>query len=383
MEATSPLYLDYNATTPVDKKVLAAMIPYFSENFANAASSSHFPGRTAATAVENSREQVAELLGCETPEIIFTSGATEAANLAIKGVAEAYREKGKHIISWTTEHPAVLDVLERLRLWGYEISLLPVDRYGHADPDTYRSTIRKDTILTCMMLANNETGVLHPVQQFSEIAHDNGSLFFCDATQASGKIRLGVQENGADLLCISAHKMYGPKGAGVLFVRRKNPRVHLVPLIDGGGHEKGLRSGTLNVPAIVGFGEAAKLAKERQWDDSTRISKLRTLLEQLLTTNGMGHVNGDIRNRLPNTTNIYFPGIQASRLITALPFLSVATGSACASALPQPSHVLKAMGFTDDQAYSSIRFSLGRMTTESEIAVAADHVIAWRNENIK
>ncbi len=383
MENPQAVYLDFNATTPVDQHVLEIMLPYFTEHFANAASTTHFPGRAAAAAVDFARKQVSMLVGCESEELVFTSGATESINLAIKGAAVILQNKGKHIISWTTEHPAVLEVLSKLSRLGFEITLLPVDRQGHADLDLYKSALRRDTILTCMMLANNETGVIQPVKEFATVARENNSLFFCDATQAAGKIRVDINDLGVDMMCISAHKMYGPKGTGALFVRRKNPRVYLDALIDGGGHEKGLRSGTLNVPGIVGFGAAAKIAKERYWDDSSRLSHLRSLLEQQLTDNGLGYVNGDIRNRLPNTTNICFPGIQASRIISALPFLSVATGSACSSALPRPSHVLKAMGLTDAEAYSSIRFSLGRPTTELEITQVVEGILKWINSNNK
>ncbi len=375
MQQILQTYLDYNATTPVDPQVVEVMLPFFSVNFGNAASTMHVPGRSAAEAVAKARQQVAELLTCEANELIFTSGATESINLAIKGVAAAYSGQGKHLITWATEHRAVLDVYRKLETKGYEITILPVNREGHADPDVYRKHLRNDTILTSMMLANNETGVIHPIAEFSKIAHEHGCIFFCDATQAPGKIRIDIGELGVDLLSVSAHKMYGPKGTGALFVRRKSPRVILEAQMDGGGHENGLRSGTLNVPGIAGFGFAAKLAMENLWDDSTRISRLRTLLEQILTTNGIGYVNGDIKNRLPNTTNIFFPGFKASTLITKLPGLAVATGSACSSALPEPSHVLKAMGLSDEQSYSSIRFSLGRNTTEDEIHKATEAIL--------
>jgi len=375
MPENSLIYLDFNATTPVDPLVLEAMMPYFSENFANAASRTHLAGRAIAEVVEESRKSISEFIGSEPGEVVFTSGSTESINLAIKGVAAAYISKGKHLITWATEHKAVLDVCGKLKESGYEITILPVNRDGLPDPELYRSALRKDTILTVMMLANNETGVIQPVQEFAKIARENNCLFFCDATQASGKMLVNVNDLGVDLLCLSAHKMYGPKGTGALFIRRKNPRVHLIPLIDGGGHENGMRSGTLNVPGIIGLAKAAELATQRYWEDTTRISVLRTTLEQLLTTNGTGYVNGSVKTRLPNTTNIFFPGLKAETLLTKIPNLAVATGSACTSALPEPSHVLKAMGLRDEEAYGAIRFSLGRQTTESEIMNAVQLIL--------
>jgi cysteine desulfurase len=305
------IFLDFNSTTPVDKVVLDKILPFFSEKFANPASITHFPEGPLLKLLKMPAMKLLKCWIAITSELIFTSGSTESINLAIKGVAAAYRKNGKHIISWTTEHPAVLDVLAHLGNHGYEITLLPVTRDGHADLEVYRKAIRRDTILTCMMMANNETGVIHPVKQFVSLAHEFDSLFFCDATQAAGKIRVDINELGVDLLCLSAHKMYGPKGTGALYVRRKNPRVYIEPLIDGGGHENGLRSGTLNVPGIVGFGEAVKISTERYWDDGSRLSHLRTLLEQQLTDNGMGYVNGDIRNRIPILPTFVF---QAYRL---------------------------------------------------------------------
>lgn len=375
MQSLQPIYLDYNATTPVDPLVLEAMLPYFSTNFGNAASKSHFYGRAVAETVEACRNKVSAFIGCEPGELIFTSGATESINLAIKGIAEAYAEKGKHIITWETEHKAVLDVCSRLALKGWTITRLPVNREGLPDEDVFRNALRADTVLSVMMLANNETGVIQPVGEFARIAREQQCLFFCDATQAPGKIVLNVNDLNVDALCISAHKMYGPKGTGGLFLRRKDPRVNIIPQMDGGGHENGRRSGTLNVPGIVGFAKACELATENYWENSSRLSALRTLLEQILTTNGRGYVNGSVRNRIMNTTNIYFPGIKAEMLLTKIPELAVATGSACSSALPEPSHVLKAMGLNDREAYASIRFSLGRMTTETEINAVAKLIL--------
>ncbi|MDQ3051333.1 MAG: cysteine desulfurase [Bacteroidota bacterium] len=375
MPDTTAIYLDYNATTPVDPVVLQAMLPYFSDLFANASSRSHVMGRTIGEKIEASRRTVADFLGCETSEIVFTGGSTESINMAIKGVAAAYKSRGQHLITWDTEHKAVLDVCEKLAEAGFEITQLPVDREGLPDPVLYRNSLRKDTILTIMMLANNETGVINPVREISEICHEHNSLIFCDATQGPGKMQVNVNDLGVDLLCISAHKMYGPKGTGALFIRRKNPRVTLIPIIDGGGHENGLRSGTLNVPGIIGLAKACEIAASGYWENTSGISALRTLLEQQLTTNGIGYVNGSIKNRLPNTSNILFPGIKADQLLIKLPGLAVSTGSACSSALPEPSHVLKAMGRNNEEAFASVRFSLGKETTREQIAAAADMIL--------
>ena len=360
------IYLDYNATTPVDKRVLDAMLPYFSEKFGNAASHTHAAGWTASRAVGEARTQVSKLINCDAQEIIFTSGATEAINLAIKGVFEAYQSKGKHIITFATEHKAVLDTCSYLESKGAEITYLPVDSEGLPDLQLLEKTIRPDTILVCAMFANNETGVIYPVKEIARITHEKKSLFFCDATQAAGKIMLDVQDEGIDLMCLSAHKLYGPKGVGALYVRRKNPRVSLLPQIHGGEHERGLRSGTLNVPGIVGLGKACTIAEDEMWDDAQKLSLLRTLLEQSLLDLGNVFVNGSQKHRLPNVTNLAFAGIKADRLIAQLPNIALAMGSACTSALPEPSHVLKAMG-REELANSSVRFSLGKYTTEEEI----------------
>lgn len=370
------LYLDYNSTTPVDATVLEKMLPYFSIQFGNAASHSHAFGWSAAAAVEKSRAQVASLLNCEETEVIFTSGATEAVNLSIKGVFEAYKNKGKHIICLTTEHKAVIDSCKHLEKSGADITYLSVMSDGLIDPEQLRSVIRADTILVCVMYANNETGVIQPIESISQIVHEKGSLLFSDSTQAFGKIRIDVNECGADLMCMSAHKMYGPKGVGALFVRRKNPRVTLIGQIDGGGHERKLRSGTLNVPGIVGFGAACELAGQNIWNDATRISVLRTKLEQALTDNDGASINGNIKSRIPNTSNICFRDIKAEQLIKFLPDIAIATGSACSSALPEPSHVLLAMGLNEKEAYASIRISLGRSTTEQDIRYAAEKIIS-------
>lgn len=363
----APVYLDYNATTPVDKRVLEAMLPYFSEKFGNAASRTHAFGWVADDAVKTARKQVADLIGCLDQEIIFTSGATEAVNLAIKGVWENYQSKGKHIITVTTEHKAVLDTCKVLEKKGAEITYLPVNREGLIDLSDLKNAITDKTILVAVMYVNNETGVIQPIKEIAEIVHARKSIFMCDATQAIGKMNIDVEEEHLDLLCMSAHKFYGPKGTGALYVRRKDPRVSLFPQIDGGGHERGLRSGTLNVPGIVGLGKAAEIAKAEMWDDSIRISKLRTRLEQLLCDLPDVFINGSTRHRLYNTTSICFQGVRSESLIGRIPNIAVAMGSACTSAVAEPSHVLKAMGLADEDSYSSIRFSLGRSTTEEEI----------------
>ncbi len=361
------VYLDYSSTTPVDQRVLQAMLPYFSEKFGNAASKTHALGWIAEDAVKIAREQVAQLINCSTQELVFTSGATESINLAIKGVYEAYQTKGKHIVVAATEHKAVLDTCNALEKKGAEVTYLPVDREGLIDFNQLNNSITPSTILVCVMFANNETGVIQPIQQIAETVHAKGSIFMSDATQAVGKINVDVQSDGIDLLCLSAHKFYGPKGAGALYIRRKDPRVALFPLIHGGGHERNLRSGTLNVPAIVGLGKACEIAKAEMWDDAEKISRLRTLLEQSLLETEKAHVNGSQKHRLPNISNLSFAGLKADSIITKVPTIAVSTGSACTSAIPEPSHVLLAMGLTQEQAYSSIRFSLGKYTTEEEI----------------
>ncbi len=365
------IYLDYNSTTPVDARVLEMMLPFFSAHFGNAASRTHAYGWTAAQAVDDAREKVAALMNCETQELIFTSGSTEAINLALKGVFSAYKSKGRHIITVQTEHKAVLDTCRFLEENGAEISFLKVDHEGNVDADELKSTLRPDTILVAIMLANNETGTVQDIQKLSSITHENNSIFFCDATQAFGKMNVDVQELGIDLCCISAHKIYGPKGSGALFVRRKNPRVTLIPLLHGGGHERGLRSGTLNVPGIVGLGKAAEIAKDEWWEDAGKLSVMRTKFEQQLNELPTVFINGNIRNRIPNTTNISISGIKADELISKLPHLAFSTGSACTSAIPEPSHVLKAMGINDEMARSSIRISLGKFSKEGEVMQAA------------
>jgi len=369
-----PVYLDYNSTTPVDPRVLEKMLPYFSEKFGNAASRTHRFGWVAEEAVKNARETIAGFINCSEQEIVFTSGATEAINLAIKGVWENYREKGNHIVTVRTEHKAVLDTCKELEEKGATVTYLAVDREGNIDLDELERSITDKTILVCVMYANNETGVIHPVKKIAELVYEKGSIFMCDATQAIGKMNVDVQQEGIDLMCISGHKIYGPKGTGALYVRRKDPRVSVHAQQHGGGHERGLRSGTLNVPGIVGLAKACAIAKEEMWDDGVKLSKLRTLLEQFLVEPGKVYINGNQRDRLPNITNLSFVGLKADELIMKMPDLAVSTGSACSSAIPEPSHVLKAMGLSDEIAYSSIRFSLGKYTSYEEIMFAVEQV---------
>lgn len=393
------VYLDYNSTTPVDPRVLETMLPYFSEKFGNAASKTHSFGWVAEAAVEQARERVAKLIGATAYEIIFTSGATEAINLALKGLYETAvaaspplegvggGEVKNHIVTISTEHKAVLDTCKYLETKGAKVTYLPVDRAGLVDLDQLRDAITPSTLVVCVMYANNETGVIQPISEIASIAHAKGCYFMTDATQAVAKVNVlvgstfnlpleGGAGGGLDLLAFSSHKMYGPKGAGALYVRRKDPRVNLSSLIHGGGHERGLRSGTLNVPAIVGFGKACEIAEKEMWDDAQRISKLRTLLEQSLMELGNVFVNGSMKDRLPNVTNLVFQGIKADSLIAKLPDVAVSTGSACTSAIPEPSHVLKAMGLSDEMAYSSVRFSLGKTTTKEEIEIVTEKLKA-------
>ena len=368
-----PIYLDYNATTPCDPRVAEAMLPYFTRIFGNAASRDHAFGWQAEEAVEYAREQVAKLIGAEPKEIIFTSGATEADNLAIKGVFETYAAKGNHIITSCIEHKAVLDTCSHLEKKGAEVTYLTVNEKGLIDFEELEAAIKPSTVLIALMYANNEIGNIMPVQEISTIARKRGVIFFTDATQAAGKIPIDVNKDGIDLLALSAHKMYGPKGTGALYVRRKNPRVKLAAQMDGGGHERGMRSGTLNVPGIVGLGKAAEICMFEQEEEARRISTMRDKLEQgLLQIEGTS-LNGDNNTRLPNVTNIAFKDIEGDGLIMAInKNVAVSSGAACSSATPEPSHVLKALGLSDELANSSIRFSLGRFTTEEEI----DYVIA-------
>ena len=361
-----PIYLDNNATTQLDPRVLEAMMPYFTETFGNAASRNHSFGWKAEEGVDWARNTIAKYIGADEKEIVFTSGSTESNNLAIKGVAEMYASKGNHIITCTTEHKAVLDTCKALERKGSRVTYLTVNKEGFVNLDQLREAITDQTILVTIMHANNEIGVLQDIEAIGKICHEKGVLFHTDSTQSVGKVPFDVQRMNVDLASMSAHKIYGPKGVGALYVRRKNPRVTIIAQIDGGGHERNLRSGTLNVPGIVGFGMACELAAKNYWDESARQSVLRTRLEQGFTT-GKVSVNGNMKNRLPNTTNLCFRGMNAQSLLNHVPDIALATGSACSSALPEPSHVLLSMGLSNEDAYSSIRFSLGKYTTEEEI----------------
>lgn len=372
-----PVYLDYNATTPCDPRVVEAMLPFFTEVFGNAASRSHAFGWAAGEAVDIAREQVAALIGAEPKEIVFTSGATEADNLALKGVFDRYAAKGSHIITCQTEHKAVLDTCKHIEKMGGEVTYLPVDPYGLVDPMAVEAAVRPTTILIALMYANNETGVIHPIRDISATARKHGILFFCDATQAIGKISVDVQADGIDLLACSAHKLYGPKGTGALYVRRKNPRVSLLPQMDGGGHERNMRSGTLNVPGIVGFGMAADLCRQSLDAEAPRLAALRDRLETALLGLGGTLLNGHPTLRLPNTTNLSFRNIESQSLMLSVAReIALSSGSACTSASIEPSYVLKAMGVPDDLAHASLRLSLGRFTTPGEIDYTVTHLTA-------
>jgi cysteine desulfurase len=363
-----PIYLDHNATTPMDPRVLEAMIPYFVENFGNAASRNHSFGWQAEEAVDYAREQIAQLIGADPKEIIITSGATEGDNLGIKGVFEMYASKGNHIITCTTEHKAVLDTCKHLEKLGAEVTYLEVQPDGLIDLKQLEAAMRPTTILVAIMYANNEIGVIQPVKEISAIAKKHGALFFTDAVQAVGKIPVDVNADGIDLMAFTAHKMYGPKGVGALYVRRKNPRVKVTAQLDGGGHERGMRSGTLNVPGIVGFGKACELARLEMASDTERISKLRDKLENALKQIDESYVNGNPAHRLPHVSNISFKYVEGEGLMMGFnKDIALSSGSACTSASLEPSYVLKALGLGDDLAHSSLRFGLGRYTTEEQI----------------
>jgi cysteine desulfurase len=376
MSIKLPIYLDHHATTPVDPRVVESMQPYFGGHFGNPASRNHSFGWQAEEAVEKARKQVAELLGATAKEIIFTSGATEADNLAIKGVAEMYREKGNHIVTCVTEHKAVIDTCKRLEKHGYRVTYLPVGKDGRVNLDDVRSALTDKTILITVMTANNEIGVIQPIAEIGAIAKENGILFHTDAVQAVGKIPFNVNDLKVDLASISAHKIYGPKGVGALYVRRRNPRVLLAPLIDGGGHERGMRSGTLNVPGIVGLGKAVSLCQQEMAADAERLRKLRDRLNERLHR-GLDeiYVNGSMEHRLPHNLNISFAYVEGESLLMGINDVAVSSGSACTSASLEPSYVLKALGAGDDLAHSSIRFGLGRWTTEEEVDYVADKLI--------
>jgi cysteine desulfurase len=363
-----PIYMDYHATTPVDPRVVDAMLPYFSQHFGNPASRNHSFGWEAEEAVETARKQVADLIGANAKEIIFTSGATEANNLAIKGAAEMYREKGNHIITCVTEHKAVIDTCKKLEKLGARVTYLPVQKDGRISLDELQAAITDKTILITIMAANNEIGVMQPIAEIGAIAKAKGILFHTDAVQAAGKVPFDVNQNKVDLVSLSAHKLYGPKGVGALYVRRRNPRVLLAEQISGGGHERGMRSGTLNVPGIVGLGAAAALAKAEMATESARLRAMRDRLNKKFHDNlDEIYINGSMEHRLPHNLNISFAYVEGESLLMGINDVAVSSGSACTSASLEPSYVLKALGAGDDLAHSSIRFGLGRWTTDEEV----------------
>jgi len=371
-----PIYMDNHATTQVDPRVLEAMLPYFQADFGNAASRNHVFGWRAEEAVEQAREQIARLIGASEKEIIFTSGATESNNLAIKGVAEFYQSKGDHIITAVTEHKAVLDSCKALERRGVRVTYLPVDKEGRVDPAEVEKAITDRTVLITIMLANNEVGTIHPVAEIGRIAHAKGVIFHCDAVQGVGKIPVDVEQMNIDLLSLTAHKIYGPKGVGALYVRRKNPRVRLTPLIDGGGHERGMRSGTLNVPGIAGLGKACEISREEMPAESQRILGLRKQLHQRLDRELEAvFLNGSREHRLPGNLNVSFAYVEGESLLMGLKDVAVSSGSACTSASLEPSYVLRALGVGEDLAHTSIRFGIGRFNTAEEVDYVADLVI--------
>jgi cysteine desulfurase len=371
-----PIYMDYHATTPMDPRVFEAMKPYFLQTFGNAASRNHSFGWEAEEAVEKSRKQIASLIGATAKEIVFTSGATESNNLALKGVAEMYAEKGNHIITAATEHKAILDTCKRLEKHGVRVTYLPVQTNGLVDLEQLQAAITDKTILISLMYANNEIGVLQPIAEIGKIAKSKGVLLHTDATQAVGKVPVNVIKDNIDLMSLSGHKMYGPKGVGALYVRRKSPRVQLTAQMDGGGHERGMRSGTLNVPGIVGLGEACALCQAEMAEESKRMAYLRDKLRDKLQAElDETYINGTMEHRLPNNLNISFAYVEGESLLMGINDIAVSSGSACTSATLEPSYVLKALGAGDDLAHSSIRFGLGRFNTEEEVDYVAAKVI--------
>jgi len=370
-----PIYMDCHSTTPVDPRVLEVMLPYFTERFGNAASKSHSFGWKAEEAVEEAREEVARLIGATAREIVWTSGATESDNLAVKGVARFHAARGRHLVTTAIEHKAVLDSMAALSREGFEVTILPVSGEGIVDPEAVRAALRPDTVLVSVMHANNEVGTVQPVEEIGRITREKGVLFHTDAVQSMGRIAFDVESASADLVSLTAHKMYGPKGVGALYVRRR-PRARLVAQIDGGGHERGYRSGTLNVPGIVGFGKAAELAREEMAQEAPRILALRERLRRAILA-GLDRVvvNGSLDHRLPGNLNVSFEHVEGEALMIAMKEVAVSSGSACTSASLEPSYVLRAMGVADDMAHASIRFGLGRFNTEEEVDHAARLVI--------
>lgn len=371
-----PIYMDYQATTPVDPRVLEAMLPYFQEEFGNAASRSHAFGWSAEKAVDRARQQIATLIGASEKEIVFTSGSTEAINLALKGAVEMYADKGKHLITSLAEHKAVLDTCKHLEKHGCEVTYLQPDTTGKVSAAQVAEAIRDDTVLVTLMWANNEVGTLNPVREIGAVCRERGVLFFTDATQAVGKVPVDVEADNVDMLCLSAHKIYGPKGVGAFYVRRRRPRVRLVAQMDGGGHERGLRSGTLNVPGIVGLGAACELSSNELESEAQRLGALRDAFEAKVRGR-LDHVaiNGDVEHRLPNCSNLSFAYVEGESMLMGISNVAVSSGSACTSASLEPSHVLRSMQVGDELAHSSIRFGFGRFTTEEEADYAAKIVI--------
>jgi len=373
---TLPIYMDNHATSPLDPRVLEAMMPYFTAKFGNAASRNHSFGWEAEQAVETAREQIAKLIGATAKEIIFTSGATESNNLAIKGIAEMYRERGNHIITQVTEHKAVLDTCKRLEKYGYRVTYLPVKADGLIDLEDLKRAIDDKTILVSIMAANNEIGVLQPIREIGKICHEKNVLFHTDAVQAVGKVPVNVIADNIDVLSLSGHKIYGPKGVGALYVRRRNPRVQIAAQIDGGGHERGMRSGTLNVPGIVGLGKACEIANAEMENEAAYLRGLRDRLNNKLQSElDYIHVNGSMEHRLPGNLNVSFVYVEGESLLMGINDVAVSSGSACTSATLEPSYVLKALGLGDDVAHSSIRFGLGRFNTKAEVDYVAAKVI--------
>jgi cysteine desulfurase len=371
------IYMDNHATTPVDPRVLEAMLPYFGPTFGNAASRNHSFGWEAEAAVDRAREQIAQLIGAKAKEIVFTSGATESDNMALKGVVEFYKEKGNHIITAPTEHKAILDTCKTLERKGLAtVTYLPVDEHGLIDPEDVRKAITDKTILISIMLANNEIGTIQPLREIGKIAKEKGVLFHSDATQGVGKIPVDVDAMGLDLMSFSAHKIYGPKGVGALYVRARNPRVRLAPMMDGGGHERGMRSGTLNVPGIVGLGKACEICREDMQSDNERILRLREKLRAgVMDELDDVYLNGHPIHRLPGNLNVSFAYVEGESLLMGLKDIAVSSGSACTSATLEPSYVLKALGIGDELAHTSIRFGLGRFNTEEEVDYVAKRVV--------
>ncbi len=370
-----PIYMDNHATTQVDPRVLDAMVPYFTQTFGNAASRNHRFGWEAEAAVESARKQIAQLINANAEEIIFTSGATESDNLAIKGVAWTYREKGNHIITLPTEHPAVLDTCKRLEKEGFKVTYVPVGSDGLVDLDDLKAATSDRTVLVTIMAAHNEIGVLQPVAEIGQLCHERGILFHTDGVQAVGKVPIDVQVMNIDIMSISAHKIYGPKGVGAIYVRRKKPTVQLTPLIDGGGHERGMRPGTLNVPGIVGLGKACDICRQEMPEESKRLRALRDRLKDgIFSRLDEVFINGSMEHRLPHNLNVSFAYVEGESLLMGINDIAVSLGSACTSATPEPSYVLKALGVSEDLAHTSIRFGLGRFNTEEEVNYAVERV---------